>query len=51
LHMVGVDILLPDRHQLGLRRTPYVICELNFFPSISIPANLEVIRHYALHRP
>lgn len=46
LHLVAFDIMLGDRHELGLRRTPYAICEMNFCPALTIPSNLEAIRNH-----
>lgn len=39
---LGIDVLVGDRHALGLRRTPYAICEVNFAPALVIPDNVEV---------
>lgn len=49
MHIVALDVLLGDRRQLGLRRTPYAVCEMNFCPSLNIQANLEDIRAHVIH--
>jgi hypothetical protein len=42
-HIVALDVLLADRHALGLDRHPYAVCEMNFCPALTIPHNLETI--------
>jgi hypothetical protein len=48
-HIVGLDVMLGDRHALGLPRHPYAICEMNFCPSLTIQNNLEALRTHVLH--
>jgi hypothetical protein len=48
-HIVGLDVMLADRHSLGLPRHPYAICEMNFCPSLTIQNNLEALRTHVLH--
>jgi hypothetical protein len=48
-HIVALDVLLGDRRELGLARTPYAICEMNFCPSLTIQHNLEAVRTHVLH--
>jgi hypothetical protein len=48
-HIVGLDVMLGDRHTLGLPRHPYAVCEMNFCPSLTIANNLEALRAHVLH--
>lgn len=49
-HLVALDVLLGNRRLLGLDHHPYAICELNFCPSLTIPANLEALRAHVVNR-
>jgi hypothetical protein len=46
LHIVALDVLLADRHALGLSHHPYAVCEMNFCPALTIANNLETIRSH-----
>jgi hypothetical protein len=50
-HIVALDVLLADRHQLGLSNHPYAVCEMNFCPALTIQNNLDTVKAHALHRP
>jgi hypothetical protein len=45
-HIVALDVLLADRHALGLSHHPYAVCEMNFCPALTIQNNLEAIRDH-----
>lgn len=49
-HIIALDVLLGDRRVLGLSRTPYAICEMNFCPSLTIQNNLEALKAHVLNR-